>query len=205
MVQNSMSSLPRRPKRHLLKRFPKNSHLLKVPVNLDVKIESDSIAVSGTVMQFVFNKDYPLKLEKSINRITNEEDIKGCFSRLGKTTFELANICVDISEGLFVPLSVLNNIRREYFNGLSVAWQNERTLKCDDAKKWLEGEFVTFGNLINEDKHLHHEIPENEARLSLKIDRLNYLDCVLTEKINRLYIVLTDKTVSYLQKNGDIY
>ena len=98
-------------------------------MNLTIRIETDSIAVSGTAMQFTFNMDYPLKLEKSINRITNEEDIKGCFSRLGKTPFELEIIRVDISEGLFVPLSMLNNIRREYFNGLLTAWQNERALR----------------------------------------------------------------------------
>jgi putative protease len=83
-------------------------------------------------MQFIFNKDYPLKLEKSINRITNEEDIKGCFSRLGETPFELKIIQADISEELFVPLSMLNNIRRDYFNRLLTAWQNERVLRNDN-------------------------------------------------------------------------
>jgi len=155
-------------------------------------------------MQFVFNKDYSMKLEKGINRITNEEDIKGCFSRLGKTPFELSNIRVDISEGLFVPLSVLNNIRREYFEGLLEAWQEERSLKCDAVKGWLEEEFAAIGSLVSEEKNQDHDIPEGEIRLSLKIDRLDYLDSVLTEKVTRLYIVLTGKTISYLQKNGDI-
>ena len=185
-------------------KIPKKLTSTKVPVNLEVRIETDSIAVSGKVMQFIFKKDYPLNLEKGINRITNEEDLKNCFSRLGETPFELAIISVDISEGLFVPLSVLNNIRREYFNGLSAAWQNNRVLKCDEVKRWLNEEFTKYGNLISEEKHLHHEIPEDEVRLSLKIDRLNYLDFVLTEKIYKLYIVLTDKTISYLQKNDDI-
>ncbi|MCP4252813.1 MAG: U32 family peptidase, partial [Candidatus Scalindua sp.] len=185
-------------------KIPKKLILAKVPVTLEVRIELDRIVVIGTVMQFIFNKTYPLELEKSINRITNEEDIKGCFSRLGKTPFELADIRVDISEGMFIPLSVLNNVRREYFNGLSVAWLNERALKCDGIKKWLEGEPVGFGNSINEKMHLHHAITEDEIRLSLKIDRLNYLDFLLTEKIYKLYIVLTDKTVAYLQRNDDV-
>jgi len=124
-------------KETFIQKIPKKLTSTKVLVNLDVKVRLDSIVVSGTVMQFVFNKDYSLKLEKGINRITNEEDIKGCFSRLGKTPFELSNIRVDISEGLFVPLSVLNNIRREYFEGLLEAWQEERSLKCDAVKGWL--------------------------------------------------------------------
>ena len=185
-------------------KIPKKLTSAKIPVNLTIRIETDSIAVSGTVMQFTFNRDYPLKLEKSINRTTNEEDIKGCFSRLGETPFELEIIQADISKGLFVPLSILNNIRREYFNVLLTAWQNERVLKCDEVKKWLKKKFITFGNLINEEKNLYHKISEDEIRLSLKIDRLNYLDFVLTEKIYKLYIVLTDKTISCLQKNDDI-
>jgi len=185
-------------------KIPRKLTPAKVPVKMEVRIESDSIAVSGTAMQFIFKKGYPLKIEKSVNRMTTEEDIKGCFSRLGKTTFELENIRVDISEGLFIPLSVLNNIRREYFNGLSAAWRDERALKCDKVKKWLEGESVTFGNSMNVEKQLHNDNNEDEIRLSLKIDRLNCLDFILTKKIYKLYIVLTDKTISYLQKNDDI-
>ncbi len=192
-------------KESFTQKVPKKLTSAKVPVNLEIKIESDSIAVSGTVMQFTFNRDYPLKLEKSINRTTDEEDIKGCFSRLGQTPFELENIRVYMLEGLFVPLSVLNNIRRKYFNGLSAAWQDERALKCSEVKRWLKEKFTKFGNLINEEKHVHRNIAEDRIRLSLKIDRLNCLDFVLTEKIYKLYIVLTDKTISCLQKNDDIF
>lgn len=191
-------------KETFVQKIPKKLISTKVPVKLDVKIEPDSVTVSGEIMHFMFKKDYPLMIEKSISRITNEEDIKGCFSRLGKTTFDLENIRVDISEGLFIPLSVLNNIRREYFNELSAAWQDERAFKCEEVKRWLEGESVMFGNSKNEEDQLHNANIKNEIRLSLKIDRLNCLDSVLTEKIYKLYIVLTDKSISYLQKNDDI-
>ncbi|MBC8553531.1 MAG: U32 family peptidase, partial [Candidatus Brocadiales bacterium] len=191
-------------KETFVQKIPRKLTSAKVPVKLEVRVEPDCIAVSGTVMQFTFKKDYPLKIEKSISRITNDADIKSCFSRLGKTAFELENIRVDISEGLFIPLSVLNNIRREYFNGLSAAWRDERALKCDKVKKWLEGESVIFGNSMNVEKHLHDDNTEDEVRLSLKIDRLSCLDFILTEKIYKFYIVLTDKTISCLQKKNDI-
>ena len=185
-------------------KIPKKLITSKIPVNLEVKVESDSIAVSGTVMQFVFNKDYPLKLEKSINRITNEEDIKGCFSRLGETPFELKIIQADISEELFVPLSVLNNIRRDYFNRLLTAWQNERVLRNDKVKKWVKERFIKSGISINKENGFRNEILADGVRLSLKIDRLDYLDFILTERIYKLYIVLTGKTVTCLQKDNDI-
>ncbi|GAX60945.1 collagenase and related proteases [Candidatus Scalindua japonica] len=185
-------------------KIPKDLTSTRISVDLDISIGSDSITVNGAVMQFIFNKDYSLKLQKSINRMTSEEDIKGCFSRLGKTAFKLNSISVDMPEGLFVPLSILNNIRRDYFNGLSVAWQNERALKSDYVKKWLKDKFVKFGNLVNEKKSVQHKVSEEEIRLSLKIDRLNCLDYIFTQKIYKLYIVLTDKIVSCLKKNNDI-
>ena len=191
-------------KETFVQKIPRKLTSAKVPVKLEVRVEPDCIAVSGTVMQFTFKKGYPLKIEKSISRITNDADIKSCFSRLGKTAFELENIRVDISEGLFIPLSVLNNIRREYFNGLSAAWRDERALKCDKVKKWLEGESVIFGNSMNVEKHLHDDNTADEVRLSLKIDRLSCLDFILTEQIYKFYIVLTDKTISCLQKKNDI-
>ncbi|MBT3877918.1 MAG: U32 family peptidase [Candidatus Scalindua sp.] len=191
-------------KESFTQKIPKKLIPAKIPVNLDVRVTSDNIMVIGTVMQFTFNRDYPMRLEKSISRLTNEENIKGSFSRLGNTPFELAIIQVNISEELFVPLSVLNNVRREYFDELLTVWQSDRTLRSEKIKKWLEGEFVANGNLINEEKHLHHEIPKDEIRLSLKIDTLNYLEFILTEKIHKLYIVLTGKIVSYLQNNDGI-
>ncbi len=186
------------------RKIPKNLTLSRVPVDLDVRIRSDSITVSGAVMEFIFNRDYPIELDKGISRTTNEEEIKSCFSRLGKTAFEPANINVEISDGLFFPLSVLNNIRRDYFNALSSAWRNERALKRDEVKRWLKGEFIKFGNLVNDDKKGHRKVSEDEIRLSLKIDRLNCLDFVLTEKIYKLYILLTDNSISYLKKNDDV-
>ena len=191
-------------KESFAQKIPKKLMPIKIPVTLEVRITSDSIAISGAVMQFTFNRDYPLKLEKSISRLTNEEDIKGCFSRLGETPFDLANIHVDVSGELFVPLSVLNNIRRDYFIVLLTAWRNERALRSEQVKRWLKERFIKSGISTNREKVPRSEVLTDEIRLSLKIDRLNYLDFFLTEKIYKLYIVLTDKTISYLQKNDDV-
>lgn len=194
----------RKTKESFTQKIPRKLTPAKIPVNLAVKIVSDNISVSGTVMQFTCNREYPLKLEKSINRVTQEEGIKGCFSRLGETPFELVNIDSDISGELFVPLSRLNNIRRDYFDRLLTAWKKERAQRSEKIKKWLKERITTFGNSVNKERGLYHEVPVDEIRLSLKIDRLNYLEFILTEKISKLYIVLTDNTVSYLQDNNDI-
>ena len=150
-------------------------------------------------MGFTFNKDYPQKLDRGINRTINKEDIMGCFSRLGETPFELAIINTDISDGLFVPLGILNNLRRDYFKELLSAWRNESGLRGGNIKKWLKERTA-----LNKEKSSHNSTTEEKTRLSLKIDSLDFLDDILTEKIYKLYIVLSGKIITYLQKNEDV-
>ncbi|MHC4269206.1 MAG: peptidase U32 family protein [Planctomycetota bacterium] len=181
------------------RRVPKKLMPAKIPVDLNVRIKSGYFAVRGVVMGFTFDKVYRLNFEKGIKRIINKGDVKVSFSRLGETPFELATINTDISDGLFVPLGVLNNLRRAYFKDLSTAWRRERVLRGDNIKKWLK-----VRSVLNREKSTHNSTTEEKTRLSLKIDRLDYLDNILTEKIYKLYIVLSGKIITYLQKNEDI-
>lgn len=194
-------------KEMLAQKVPKKLVPVPMMVNLEVKIMPDNIAIKGTVGQFLFSKDCPVKLERSIQHVTGKDDIKGCFSRLGDTPFELDVIHVDVPGGLFVPLSILNKIRRDYFSCLLTAWRKEREQRCLKTKKWLKGIFVKCG--IDKTNGLRgnvygNEISENEVRLSLKIDRLEYLDYVPIEDIKKIYIMLTGKTSIHLQKDNDI-
>ncbi|MCP4266676.1 MAG: U32 family peptidase [Candidatus Brocadiaceae bacterium] len=186
-------------KEALAQKVPKKLALSKIPVELDIRIKSDKISVSGNIMEFTFDKDYPLKVDRGINRTIDSEDVKGCFSRLGETPFELAIMNTDISNGLFVPLGILNNLRRDYFKELSTAWRKERRLRGDNIKKWLKEKLV----LIKE-QSTHNSTTEEKTRLSIKIDRLDYLDGMLTEEIYRLYIVLSAEIINYLQKDEDV-
>ncbi len=186
-------------KETLVRKVPKKLLPAKILVGLNVRIMPGNIAVSGTVMGFTFDKDYPLKLDSGINRTLDNEDVKGCFSRLGETPFELAIINTDIYDGLFVPLGVLNNLRRDYITELLAAWRKERGLRGNNLKKWLKEL-----SALNEEKSPHNSVFEKETRLSVKIDRLNYLDNILKEKIYKLYIVLSGKIITCLQKNEDI-
>ncbi len=180
-------------------KLPKKLLPAKIPVALHVRITSEIISVSGVVMGFTFNKDYPQKLDRGINRTINKDDIKGCFSRLGETPFELAIVNTDISDGLFVPLGILNNLRRDYFKELLIAWRKERGLRGDNIKEWLKKR-----STLNSEKSLHNATSEVGIRLSIKVDRLDCPDDILTETIYKLYIVLSTKIITTLQGNDDI-
>ncbi len=180
-------------------KVPKKLMRTKIPVDLNVRIQSGAVAVSGAVMGFVFDKVCHLNFEKGTKRTVNKGDVKMCFSRLGETPFELAIMNTDISDGLFVPLSILNNLRRDYFKELLTAWREERGLRGDNIKQWLKERPA-----LNKEKRSHNSTTEEKTRLSMKIDSLDFLDGILTEEIYKLHIVLSAEIINYLQKDEEV-
>ncbi|MCF6154740.1 MAG: U32 family peptidase [Candidatus Brocadia sp.] len=215
-------------------KIPKKLIPCKVPVDLEVKIRTDGVSIGGTVKQISLTKDYHVKLEKGMNRVIGEEQIRDVFSRLGETLFELASIHADISEKLFVPLSVLNDIRRDYFQNLWEVWQKERERRSQEIKQWAKKKCIdntiahhsrnpmpplfphfargdtggckeTFqekrfspGNTIDGNGGFGDDIFHDRIRLSLKVDKLHYLNHISLEKIYKIYIVLSNELLTVL-------
>uniref|UniRef100_UPI004028A45B peptidase U32 family protein n=1 Tax=Candidatus Wunengus californicus TaxID=3367619 RepID=UPI004028A45B len=174
-------------------KVPKKLDASKIPVDLEIKITPDGIGIKGIAKGFSFSRDFSVKLEKGIHRTTEMENIKECFARLGETPFELAGIHGEISGELFVPLSVLNEIRRDYFQIFSEEWRKDRDCRIEEIKKWIREKFVEYNNL-----DLKEAAGDDGVRLSLKVDKLDYLNHLPLEKINKIYIVLTEETIRNL-------
>ncbi len=259
-------------------KVPKKLETSKIPVDLEIKITPDNIEIKGTARHFSFSRNFCVKLEKGIHRTTEMENIKECFARLGETPFELAGIHGEISGELFVPLGVLNEIRRDYFQIFYEEWRKDRNRRCETIKKWIQEKCIEYsssdsqlpgessiltstnpplekGVTVHSHLNLHpssflHEgnrgrkLRDNEyspplvgggellqkggwvdlkghsggiidsvgnkegcalnnisgdgIRLSLKVDKLQYLNHIPLEKISQIYIVLTDETIGDL-------
>ena len=261
-------------------KVPKKLATSKMPVDLEIKIRSDNIEIKGITKHFSFSRDYPVKLEKGIHRTTEMENIKECFGRLGETPFELAGIHTEISGELFVPLSVLNEIRRDYFQIFSEEWRKDRNFKSENIKKWVQKKCIEYSSLDSQlsgessistsinpplekgvTVHPHLNLPrqrggiqgnneyspplvggvrgggellqkggwvdlkehsggiidndvskeecslnnmsEDKIRLSLKVDKLQYLNHIPLEKIYKIYIVPTDENIRNLTKKTE--
>ena len=200
---------------------PKKLDVSRVPVDLEISIQANSIGIKGVVRKFSFSTDYPVKLEKGVSRTTVAEDVKACFSRLGETPFVLAGIHISISGDLFIPLSVLNEIRRDYFQTFSEEWRKDRERGCENIKKWilekcseysrigsqLSGESSTLTSPNASLEKAYREGLKGEAgdeiRLSLKVDKLHYLNHIPLKRFSRIYIVLAEETVLQLKNNNE--
>ena len=270
-------------------KVPKKLEAFKIVVDLEIKISPDSIGIKGITRHFSFYRDYPVKLEKGIHRTTDAENIKECFARLGETPFELAGIHGEISGKLFVPLSVLNEIRRDYFQIFCEEWRKDRDCRGEEIKKWIHekcieysrsgsqlpgersiltsinpplekgvtipphlnilpspipsisegdrerklrdnvyspplvggvrggGELLQKGGWVDLKEHSGgiidndvskeecslNNMSEDKIRLSLKVDKLQYLNHIPLEKIYKIYIVPTDENIRNLTKKTE--
>lgn len=202
-------------------KVPKKLATSRISTNLKVKIRPDGITIQGMVQNISYSKDYPVNLEKGFHKIIQDEDIRGCFSRSGETLFRLASMHTDISEGLFVPLSILNDTRRDYFQNLSEVWKKNREYRCESIKEWIKDKTTEFntsnsnislnfpnspflksdsgglgipsGSTIDKEVYSQSTISENGMKLSIKIDNLDYLNYIPLEKMYKIYILLTDQ------------
>ncbi|HHT9146206.1 MAG TPA: peptidase U32 family protein, partial [Candidatus Wunengus sp. YC61] len=136
-------------KENFAPKVPKKLDASKIPVDVEIKIRPDSIGIRGTAKHFSFSRDFSVKLEKGINRTTEMENIKECFARLGNTPFELAGIHAELSGELFVPLSVLNEIRRDYFQIFCEEWRRDSERRSENIKKWIQEKFIEYSSSDN--------------------------------------------------------
>ncbi|MBM4054020.1 MAG: U32 family peptidase [Planctomycetes bacterium] len=176
-------------------KIPKKLTYQKIPVCLKIKINQHGMKINGEVFHTSFPSVYDIKLEMGKERIIKKETVEECFSRLGNTPFELRNISIDISQNYFIPLSVLNTIRRDYFQKLFEFWEKEKKERKRKIIIWIQQEHEKItpvsGNLPLTNTH------DKNVILSLKTDNLHYLNSVPLEEIYRVYIALplseTDK------------
>lgn len=64
-------------------------------------------------------------LEKSKNITTSEEDILKSLKRLGNTPYQVNSITIDLPSDIFIPLSILNNLRRSLIDDLTNIRENK--------------------------------------------------------------------------------
>ncbi len=200
-------------KEYFAPKVPKKSEASRMPVDLEIKIKPDCIGIKGTTRYFSFSMNFSVKLERGIHRTTESEQVRECFSRLGETPFELKGIHTEVSGELFVPLSVLNEIRREYFRIFCEEWRKDRDSRCESIKKWVKEARHEFphpvcGNFDWLQKGLpvtnmrnnvsSKDVSAGEIRLSLKVDKPDYLNYIPLKTVHKIYIVLTDETIGDL-------
>lgn len=109
---------------------------------------------------------------KALNRPSDPASVRKQWERLGDTPFFLESFSVDLGDQVFLPASMLNQIRRDLTDRMKEALESRRFGKGGDGKLYhpLEKE------LSSPEEALRLEIgAENEAQLSAAFDYMKTL------------------------------
>ena len=98
----------------------------KIPIELKAVIKKDEpISLTAYPGGVTVLGDLP---EVAINLAIDEETIKRCLSKLGGTQFEAKKIDIELDDGLMIPISKLNALRRACVDTLMAEGECERKL-----------------------------------------------------------------------------
>ena len=134
-------------------------------------------------------------VEKSERKPLTDEKIIEQLSKLGDTTYKLNNININLDEGSFLPLSVLNLLRREAIEELDnlVADVNRRKPIDEEEYKKKKQEYFSY-------KRITKDIKNNISVKVSNMDQFNQLDL---EKLDRVYLDFYDNIEESIKKVKD--
>lgn len=136
-------------------------------VDVSVNISANS-AISVTISGFDFQSNVVPEVAKT-NSLSLEKIIEQ-FKKTGNTPFEIKDINVNLDENLFIPISVLNEIRRNAFECYE-QWLIKKEKHNLLAKPLYEPESITHQKNKKVSLFVKY-LEENHLQLSSSIDNL---------------------------------
>lgn len=106
---------------------------------LDVSVKISSGGVEASAAGESVRMDLPSPQKANRPELT-EGAVRKCFGKLGGTVWSLGSLEVDDPEGLFVPASVMNGLRRELVERLDGERARRKSQKAAAVKEVLEEE-----------------------------------------------------------------
>ncbi|HZK33530.1 MAG TPA: DUF3656 domain-containing protein, partial [Tissierellaceae bacterium] len=175
---------------------------IKYPVDMEVTIK---IGEKPYLKAIYENKEVN-SLGENIVEVAKKigltkEKVKEQLSKLGDTNYNLEDIQINLDDNAFLPLSVLNQMRREATGKLDKLVMLNNNRNAIDKKEYEEKKKSFFKN-IKREKHIDNKI---SVRV-MKEDQFNQLDL---DKLDRIYIGFYDnleKTISKIKEhNKEVY
>lgn len=174
----------------------------KISIDVDISMKDNSLLVVFSDKDGNRVSDF-IEVSKAINRPTSKEEIIEKISKLGSTPFIINNLNINIDNGFFVSMKLLNELRRYLCDKLIY----ERTR--------IRREYIKENYLLNNDKEDNstYEISvlarseyQVEAAISMNVDRI-YVDNILYEKYknySNIYLRLPRVNKDYNYKSNNV-
>lgn len=158
--------------------FQQDKELIKTNISAKVSIKLGEKPVLS-ISDFCGNKavvEGEKVAEKAIKVALSEEKIETQIQKLGNTPYKLKNIEIDLDEGVSMPISILNQMRRDCIELL-----DEERIKIKD-RKFKESKLKYRPIKINRHKEFN-----TTPKLRVKVKNLEQLEAVLKYNVDLIY------------------
>lgn len=158
--------------------FQQDKELIKTNIRAKVSIKLGKKPVLS-ISDFCGNKaviEGEKVAEKAIKVALSEEKIETQIQKLGNTSYKLKDIEIDLDEGVSMPISMLNQMRRDCIEIL-----DEERIKIKD-RKFKESKLKYRPVKINRHKEFN-TVP----KLRVKVKNLEQLEAVLKYNVDLIY------------------
>lgn len=158
--------------------FQQDKELIKTNIRAKVSIKLGKKPVLS-ISDFCGNKavvEGEKVAEKAIKVALSEEKIETQIQKLGNTPYKLKDIEIDLDEGVSMPISILNQMRRDCIELL-----DEERIKIKD-RKFKESKLKYRPIKINRHKEF-----DAAPKLRIKVKNLEQLEAVLKYNVDLIY------------------
>lgn len=164
----------------------------KIPIKIDLEAKvNDNIKIKVMDNENNIELTSDILVQKSISTPITEDRIKECLERSGNTPFEVTNIEINMDNEIFIPISKLNELRREALDKLKILRENkkidyvEKTFKEETINKEVTNKLSVLVRTKEQLKAardlnveniivLNKEMMENDLIYRIPRDTLNY-------------------------------
>lgn len=137
----------------------------KIPIDVNISIDRKiKLEISDGRNKVVVNSN---ELELALNRATTKEEIIKQFVKLGNTVYKVNSIDIKYNNNLFIPIKLLNELRREAINLLN----DKRMYKKEVIKKEYSIEVDNF-DIVNKKSILISNMDDYEECDLVYVDNL---------------------------------
>jgi U32 family peptidase len=151
------------------------------PLHIDAMLSNDYLVVTARTEATQVERILPGPFAKADDRAAMERTVRGCFARLGQSRFSLESLTWTNNAGGFVPVSQMNQLRRDVIVDLEAVLAENRR--------------ATVAQLQDAAGAKRGAVRSTEAiRWSIKVDRVGFLDTFADEDWRDLDEVIVDIT-----------
>ena len=170
--------------------YEEEGNIYPIDMEITIKIgEKPSLKILYKDYERTNNVDF--LVEPAKNKGLAPEKIEEQLSKLGDTQFSLNDLRIDLEENSFLPLSVLNELRRDGCELLNQSLQNSYNRTKFDNKEYI----AKKKEVLKFEKHEK----TMDRLLSIKIDNMEQIDDLDLNKLDRIYLPLRDNLLETIK------